>query len=177
MELENITQITELTTKIDKYVVNKLKMERHKYDIPGEFFKTFVNKTDGRSISIKIISSTLSISSLLGYSPFNSEINNVKERIESLQSKIVTDETLQKMKRKKRRKITLKNKRRNEQLQVLSLVNKFYDKIHRKLSKKLKKLDFTIYEKGYGKSPIWFAAVNKKTVIVVQLQTTYFREK
>jgi len=171
------TTLTELTTKINKYCIKKLKMEPHKYDIPGEFFKTFVNKIDGRSISIKIIHSTLNISSFLGYSPLNSEINNVKERINNLRSKIVSEETLQKMNRTKRNRLTLKNKRRIEQLHALSATNRFYDKTYKRLSKKLKKLDFTVHEKGYGKCPMWFTAINKKTIVIIQLQTTYYREK
>jgi len=171
------TEVERTTSTLNKYLLKKLKFEPHKYEIPGEYFKTYINKLDGRSISVKAIINVMNIGSLLGYCPLNSEINSIVERHSNLKSKVVSDELIKKMKKIKRKKIEFKNNRRKEQVEILSKAVRSYNKAFKKLSKKLKKMDFTLQEKGYGKSPMWFSAINKNTVISVQLQAVYYNSK
>lgn len=170
------TKSSETLTKLDKFFTKKLKFEPHKYAIPGEYFKTFINKKDGRSILVKIVCHKIELSSMLGYTSLSTEINEVTERYNILKSKLISEEALEKMKPKKRRKIELKNDRIKVQSSVLRKTLKFYNKSYKKLSKRLKKLGFELSNKGFGKSPVWMKSVGSHSVVTVQLQVVYYHE-
>lgn len=177
IEEPTVSPVDKLIKSIDTYFVNRLKMEPHKYDIAGEYFKSFTNKQDGRSISINIKCNVINLGSLIGYCPLDSEIDDLQIRYENLKSKIVDDNALQNLRRKKRAQAEEKNIKRKEQIIILRKSLKFYKKTFKRMSKKMKIMEFTIQEQGFGKSPIWFLAFDKSTVVVIQLQVIYYKGK